>query len=419
MMNSFLKNKIALSLSLLTLIIGCSTYKNLDKENLSELYSLDNSLTAKYRVYHEDSLKTVVYYQFNFSEFTYIPKSDSSVFYAKYLLKYQLFTDFKATQIIDSASVIFIDSLNYNKNNSSLGYFEITVPKHAKYTLRIELQDLNAKSEIVTIIEIDKTNAQNRQNFLLIASDNLPEMNPSISKKTPYRVRHNNPEVKQLIVRHYGSFLKPAEPPMNDGEAKKTTKLKTDTTFVLNLENGLSDPVLFNKQGLYHLTIDSSSIGYSVMVFTEGYPWISTPMQMAAPMRYITSNQEYAELIKAEDKTKAVGELWLKLSGTQARADAMFQIYFNRVQEANMLFNSDREGWLTDRGMIFIVFGPPDKVFRNNYIETWVYGGLSGRNTISFNFYQGENPFTENDYRLDRTPSYINIWNSAIEFWRR
>lgn len=398
----------------------CSSYKNLDKENLSQLYSLDNTLTARYKINNIDSITTIVYYQFNLAEFLYLPNQDSSKFYARYRLKYQLFPDIKASEILDSSSVIFVDSNNYMKNNSSLGYFELEVENHKTYILRLELFDLNSKAEIINLIEIDKTNELNRQNFILLAPDDLPVMNSSVSKDKEYKLVYNNINTNKLHVRYFKSFLKLPQPPSSDNIVKKVIKINADSAFTVSLTKGISEPLIFDKQGIYHFMADStSSVGYSVFVFTEGYPWISTPMQMIAPLRYITSNPEYNNLLKNEDKKEAVDNFWLGLSSNSERAKAMISIYYNRVQEANMLFASDREGWLTDRGMIFIVYGPPDKVFKNSYLETWTYGVPGNRNSVNFNFYKSQSPFTDNDFRVDRSQTYSNSWNSTVEFWRR
>ena len=39
------------------------------------------------------------------------------------------------------------------------------------------------------------------------------------------------------------------------------------------------------------------------------------------------------------------------------------QAYFNRIQQANVEFRTDRNpGWLSDRGMVFVSLGEPDQI---------------------------------------------------------
>lgn len=55
--------------------------------------------------------------------------------------------------------------------------------------------------------------------------------------------------------------------------------------------------------------------------------------------------------------------------------------YFRRIDYANKNFRSYAEGWLTDMGRIYIVYGPPDRIDRDPFTtdgkprETWEYYG--------------------------------------------
>ena len=407
----------ALSLFVAT---GCSAQKHIDKENIAQLYGQQNKLHPEYKIFHLNDSATVVYYQFNFGDFEYLRPAPGRAFSARFKLEYMLFHDYKAKKIIDSASVVFEDSLNYEKNNSSLGYFEVPVAQNAKYVLRLKLTDLNTGTSVVNIVNIDKSDKLNRQNFYLQAADGLPAMHVYLTKNNKYQLVYRDLRAKKVFVKYFKRFYKAAAPPMNDNRQKKVLKLKADSSYSITMNEGRSLPLTFPKQGIYHIYADSTKQkGFTVFVFTSGYPFVSTPMQMLMPLRYITSNKEFKTLIESDDKKKAVDKFWLDISSNSERAKAMISIYYNRVQDANTLFVSDREGWMTDRGMIFIVYGPPDRVFRNNDLETWVYGTAAQRTTIKFNFIKSINPFTDNDYRLDRSPSYINSWNDALEIWRR
>ena len=406
---------------LLTIIaFSCSAQKHIEKENLQESYSTDNPLNPEYRVFHLNDAKTIIYYQFNFGDFNYKRETPESTPKARYQLTYQLFYDFLAKELIDSASVVFEDSLNYDKNTSSLGYFELDIPENSELILRLKLYDLNSGKQVVSLLKIDKTNHLNRQNFYLQAEDGLPVMHNHVTKNTNYQLVYNQLDVKTLYVKYFKEFHKPAQPPMNDSQEKKVTRVKADSSYKIILNQGRSEQLVFDRQGIYHFYADSSSQdGFTVMVFTSGYPFVSSQMQMLVPLRYITTNSEYKKLLQSEDKKKDVDNFWINISSNSERAKSMISIYYNRVQEANSLFYSDREGWMTDRGMIYIIYGPPERVFKNEGLETWVYASAARRTTLKFNFLQSDNPFTENDFRLNRSQSYVNSWNSAIEVWRR
>ena len=82
--------------------------------------------------------------------------------------------------------------------------------------------------------------------------------------------------------------------------------------------------------------------------------------------------------------------------------------YFKRVQYANAAFKSFQDGWKTDRGMIFILFGPPSDVFyfdflSNSYpIQYWSY---LFDNQV-FKFYD---VYNTGDFRL-AVPYNYDIW---------
>ncbi len=400
--------------------LSSSDKKHLEKENLAEQYSLDNPLSPQYKVFHVNDTTTSIYYQFNFNDFKYIPNVDSSVFTTKYLLNYELMNDYSGKEIIDSASITFYDSDNYNKNNSSLGYFDIPAKYGKNYILRLMLKDLNSKKEVVKIIEIKKSDYLNRHNFYLMAMDGLPLMNNYVSRQTKYKIVYNQLKTKILYGVFFEGFFEAANPPTSNNPQKDIIKLKPDSSFTINLTNGKSEIIEFNRQGFYHFYKDSSKQdGFTIYVHTTAYPFVSTPMQMLMPLRYITTNSEFKKLFSSENKKKSVDDFWLQISSSSARARSMISIYYNRVQQANVLFSADREGWMTDRGMLYIVMGPPERVYKNTGLETWFYGTASKMQTISFNFVEVDNPFTENDFRLDRSTTYYNSWSSAMEVWRR
>ncbi|MPN51542.1 hypothetical protein SDC9_199190 [bioreactor metagenome] len=86
---------------------------------------------------------------------------------------------------------------------------------------------------------------------------------------------------------------------------------------------------------------------------------------------------------------------------------------------ANRLFTSYTEGWQTDRGMIYIVFGPPNIVYRSDDTESWIYGEENNFFSITFTFNKVKNIFCDNDYILQRAPVYKDNWFRAVDIWRQ
>src|SRR5699024_11656675 len=71
---------------------------------------------------------------------------------------------------------------------------------------------------------------------------------------------------------------------------------------------------------------------------------------------------DHEEMMKISDPDSlkaAVDRFWLKNIGNQNKARQVIKKYYQRVVEANKQFSNFKEGWKTDLGMIYILFGPP------------------------------------------------------------
>jgi outer membrane lipoprotein-sorting protein len=93
--------------------------------------------------------------------------------------------------------------------------------------------------------------------------------------------------------------------------------------------------------------------------------------------------------------------------------------YYKRVRRANQLFTSYKEGWKTDRGMIFIVFGPPSRVFVTDKSEMWIYEKSFELPRVSFTFARIDTAFTNEHYVLLRNAEYQNLWYRVVDLWRK
>ncbi len=110
-----------------------------------------------------------------------------------------------------------------------------------------------------------------------------------------------------------------------------------------------------------------------------------------------------------EEKSKRFLEYWKSKDPSPGNVEnEVFNEYFGRVNFANEQFSHYREGWQTDRGMVFIILGPPNNVDRHPFeynakpYEIWEYYDINR----SFTFLD-ETGF--GDYRLI-TPMYGDLF---------
>jgi GWxTD domain-containing protein len=231
-----------------------------------------------------------------------------------------------------------------------------------------------------------------------------------------FSMQNNLLPISKLKARYYNRNFPLASPPFNIGDLA-IFDFKADNVFSLlpdtNSKYSLSNP------GIYHLQTDTSSKdGLTILIFEDNFPTPGSAEQLIESLRYLTTREEYNKLLQSNDKKKAVDEYWLHASGNRERARKLIREYYTRVQEANRLFTSYLEGWKTDRGMIYIIFGPPQTIYRDDKNEQWTYGSANNLPDIDFIFEHVKNPFTNEDYNLKRSPVYETPWYMAVDEWR-
>lgn len=223
-------------------------------------------------------------------------------------------------------------------------------------------------------------------------------------------------EARPLLGSYYSHSFDPAGSPMNTSPRSSARTLTVDSTF--QIVSG--DAITLEKEGLYYFVTDTSRReGVSVLVTNDRYPKMTYPQQLTGPVQYMSTNAEIKNMQAIEDPKKGLDRYWLSLmNGRQDLAKSVIRNYYGRVEEANRLFTTYKEGWKTDKGMIFIILGNPDKVQRSKDREVWVYNQRGGANNINFTFNKRNNQFVDNHYELVRYVEYQPIWYPIVEAWR-
>ena len=111
-------------------------------------------------------------------------------------------------------------------------------------------------------------------------------------------------------------------------------------------------------------------------------------------------------------------KFWINAAGNKDKARKLIKAYYERVEEANKEYTTFAEGWMSDRGLIYIIYGKPNIVYRKLNSEIWVYGEESSILSTNFAFDKIDNPYSNNYYRLQRNGAYKHGWYRAVESWR-
>lgn len=174
-----------------------------------------------------------------------------------------------------------------------------------------------------------------------------------------------------------------------------------------------------DEEGIYFFKLDSTRTdGLPLFQFGVYYPETKTPKSLFGPIKYLCTNKEYRQLEKFDLPKHAVDSFWLASSGNINRSKELIRIYYSRVFYANVYFSHATEGWLSDRGMIFTIYGPPKTIYKSDNAERWIYG--ESKNLISMDFYfeRKRNAFSDNNFVLSRQEVYKSSWYQAVDTWR-
>lgn len=156
---------------------------------------------------------------------------------------------------------------------------------------------------------------------------------------------------------------------------------------------------------------------------SDNYPALQSPRELAEPLIYLMDRDDHEEMMEIEDPDslkEAIDRFWLSNIGNMNTAKSVISLYYERVELANKQFTTYKEGWKTDPGMIFILFGPPWYVDR--YLNTMVWSYSYDRTDPRYN-YRFERPQMKNEFYpfdnwlLERNQGYFNVQYRQTQLW--
>ena len=175
----------------------------------------------------------------------------------------------------------------------------------------------------------------------------------------------------------------------------------------------------FSTAGYYVIndsTEPSNSMG--ILVTDSFYPYFGQFEKMIEPLIFISTNDEFKTLRRATDSRMAFEDfVTTRISNGGKVAQDFVKFYYRRVRKSAHLFTSNKEGWKTDRGMVYQIYGNPLQVFRNEEQELWVYAAPNG-GRIRFNFAVVSAESNLLEYSLIRESKYKESWMDAVTSWR-
>lgn len=153
------------------------------------------------------------------------------------------------------------------------------------------------------------------------------------------------------------------------------------------------------------------------------FPAVETVFDLRAPLQYLMTTREFNRLMEINDPNElklAMDAFWLDNISNPQRARQVIELYYNRVEQANLQFSNFKDGWKTDMGFIYILFGPPLYVDRSLDRMVWRYSHSDVERVSNFTFVRpklNDQFFPFNHYVLQRRSDYHSVQYNRIQSW--
>ncbi|MFZ5972124.1 MAG: GWxTD domain-containing protein [Bacteroidota bacterium] len=244
-----------------------------------------------------------------------------------------------------------------------------------------------------------------------IEADSVPLFTPFVASGKPTVMRYRT-TTKDVTVFQYSTPFPAASPPFVEKEKRVAPALVADS--LINTAPGV--PLPFKNAGLYLAQLDTNAAkGFAFRIADANYPRFATLEQLVDPLVFVTTQEEFQQLKAATADKKAFDKVILDITGDAERAKNFMRNYFRRVEHANRLFTSYKEGWKTDRGMIYLIFGPPDEVSHTGSAEAWNYKN----HKVRFTFVKSGTLYDPDNLVLVRDKRFAERWYYTIDLWRK
>lgn len=279
---------------------------------------------------------------------------------------------------------------------------------------------LPQKPWLLVAVLKDKRTQEVRLDFRLIESNYPPDGmlwqkgQPVYGRYIPAnsQVTITNTFGPDLKVYHYAEPFPAASPPFAEKEKSVDPIMEVDSTFAIRS----GQPLKFTKEGLYLVQSDTNAArGIAFRVTSGSYPKMTRIEDLSSSLVFISTREEADRLIEAGGDKARFDKVVLDITRDKDRAKSLIRNYFRRVELANLYFTSYKEGWKTDRGMMYLIFGVPDEVNRNGQYEVWSYKSLNAK----FTFVKTGSVFDPDYYVLERNKRFSESWYHTVDMWRK
>ena len=423
------KTVMFLAAGLMFLFMACSTTKTaVDSKDLSYIYNpLRVSINPRYSVFNKSDNESVLSVKFFTSDLYFTEANPSGVPMAMMFISVRLYNISMGRTLSDTA-FYNLDIVKDGKREEYLYKIPLRIEKGMQYVADVKVMDKIRQVMVQAFVPFNTTSETNRYNFYAQGNFLKNELLQPVIRKDEYiNLIYGRTRPDSLYISFYTDISDIPYPP-SMVLPERPVPSEPDTIVAVLYSDTL--PLMFPRKGIFFCTVGRElTEGYTFYNFGPNFPTLKTAEEMIEPLGYLASADEMEDMKNSEKPKMALDDFWLSCGGNVERARELIRIYYTRTLYANYYFTSSREGWRTDRGMIYILYGPPDKLYKSNDEESWGYKRPVVRSRwgsrysvreeyLFFNFKKRENKFTDNEYSLSRSETVVSYWDQAVRAWR-
>ena len=414
--------RLLLACGVMLLMAACaSSSKNQgNRINQPVLYNpASSSLHPKLGVYHVSDAESQLYVMINTNELLVseanqerIPKSDIRI-------HYELFdcTDIENNKLASDSST-FINSVEIRRQQRVI-VFPVMIPAEQgrRYMLLVQITDLLRRNTIRQFLTVNKTDIYSAQNFKVTALNGSPKLENTITDDDLFRIAYQRKPVDKLFIKYMNVPQPVATSPLSPAPAKELV-FRADTVWEQPYSPNTN--FMFANEGMYLIQTDTTKQGgLLLMNFGSSFPVEDRTEQLVQPIQYLVNSNEYQKLSADKHPKKIMDDFWLATTGSTDKARMLIRVYYTRMSYANQYFTDFKEGWKTDRGMVYLIYGLPNNINKGSDSETWEYTRKQQANPVSFTFDKMPSSYSEDYYVLRRGAAQPTYWRQAVDTWRK
>jgi GWxTD domain-containing protein len=409
---------------------SCSAPKPVfDSKDLSYIYNpTKNSINPRYNIYNQAEDVSILSVKLFASDLFFSEANPQGVPTAQMMINIKLYNVSQGRNLTDT--VAYNISIVKEKGRPEYVYdIPLKVEKGNDYTAEVRIMDRLRLVVIQAFIPFNTMSDFNRYNFRVVSHFDKNELfNPVLKIDEYINLLFSRSHIDSLFIHYYKPFTEVPDPP-SMMLPEKVLDYAPEKVIALHYSDTM--PIMFPREGIYHCTTSRDiKEGYTFMNLGATYPTMKAPEVMMDPLAYLATPDELDSLKVSIKPKLALDNFWIMLGGNVDKARELIRIYYTRVLYTNFYFTSYMEGWRTERGMIYIIYGPPDKVYKTIDGENWGYkkpvikSSWGGRYSVKeeylfFNFKKRENDYSDNDYYLARNETLVTFWDKAVMSWRK